>query len=115
VRREWDPEDLIACWTLVDADQPLVGNKRGPTRLGFALMLKFFELEARFLVAARWRISRRYRRWYRRSKNRIAQARSRPLASMRVWRSKRPLRIPGPRTSVSCSPPWLSVDVLRHS
>ncbi len=48
VRREWDPEDLIACWTLVDGDRGLVGNKRGPTRLGFALMLKFFELEARF-------------------------------------------------------------------
>jgi hypothetical protein len=25
-----------------------VGNKFGPTRLGFALLLKFFELEARF-------------------------------------------------------------------
>ncbi|MDQ3429488.1 MAG: DUF4158 domain-containing protein [Actinomycetota bacterium] len=48
MRREWQPEDLIACWTLLDGDRPLVGNKRGPTRLGFALMLKFFELEARF-------------------------------------------------------------------
>lgn len=26
----------------------MVGNKSGPTRLGFALLLKFFELEARF-------------------------------------------------------------------
>lgn len=48
MRREWDPEDLIACWTLIDADRTLVGNKTGPTRLGFALSLKFFELEARF-------------------------------------------------------------------
>lgn len=48
VRREWDPEDLIACWTLIDADWKLVGNKTGPTRLGFAASLKFFELEARF-------------------------------------------------------------------
>jgi hypothetical protein len=48
VRREWESEDLIACWTLLDGDRPLVGNKRGRTRLGFALMLKFFELEARF-------------------------------------------------------------------
>lgn len=48
MRREWEPEDLIACWTLMDGDRTLVGNKRGPTRLGFALMLKFFELEARF-------------------------------------------------------------------
>lgn len=48
MRREWEPEDLIAYWTLADGDRPLVGNKRGPTRLGFALALKFFDLEARF-------------------------------------------------------------------
>jgi hypothetical protein len=48
VRRERAPEDLIACWTLVEADWDLVGNKAGATRLGFALLLKFFELEGRF-------------------------------------------------------------------
>jgi hypothetical protein len=26
MRREWDPEDLIACWTLVDDDWALVAN-----------------------------------------------------------------------------------------
>jgi len=40
--------DLVGSWTLVDEDWRLVGNKFGPTRLGFALLLKFFELEARF-------------------------------------------------------------------
>ncbi len=39
---------LIACRTLVDRNRPLVANLRRPTRLGLALMLKFFELEARF-------------------------------------------------------------------
>ena len=48
MRREWEPEDLIACWTLIDAGWALIANKRGPTRLGFALSLKYFELEARF-------------------------------------------------------------------
>jgi Domain of unknown function (DUF4158) len=48
VRQEWSPEDLIGSWTLVEEDWRLVGNKTGPTRLGFALLLKFFELEARF-------------------------------------------------------------------
>ena len=43
-----DPEDLIASWTLVEDDWRLVGNKTGPTRLGFALLLKFFEVEGRF-------------------------------------------------------------------
>jgi hypothetical protein len=29
VRREWDPADLIACWTRMDEDRGLVGDKRG--------------------------------------------------------------------------------------
>jgi hypothetical protein len=48
VRREWTPEELVDCWTLVEDDWRLVGNKTGATRLGFAVLLKFFELEARF-------------------------------------------------------------------
>jgi hypothetical protein len=38
---EWSAQDLVASWTLV-------GNKTGPTRLGFAVLLKFFEIAARF-------------------------------------------------------------------
>ena len=48
MRREWDREQLIDCWTLVDVDWALVANKSGPTRLGFAALLKFFEIEGRF-------------------------------------------------------------------
>jgi hypothetical protein len=48
VRREWEPEELIASWTLLDDDWRLVGNKTGVTRLGFSLILKFFAIEARF-------------------------------------------------------------------
>jgi Domain of unknown function (DUF4158) len=48
VRREWEPEELIAAWTLLGDDWELVGNKTGATRLGFGLMLKFFEQEGRF-------------------------------------------------------------------
>jgi hypothetical protein len=48
MRRVWTPEDLIASWTLVEDDWRLVGNKTGTARLGFALLLKFFELEGRF-------------------------------------------------------------------
>ncbi|WP_405866071.1 DUF4158 domain-containing protein [Streptomyces sp. NBC_00005] len=48
MRQEWSPEELLASWTLVDGDWKLVANKSGPTRLGFCLMLKFFEIEARF-------------------------------------------------------------------
>lgn len=48
MRDEWSLDELVASWTLVGQDWDLVGNKTGATRLGFALMLKFFELEARF-------------------------------------------------------------------
>ncbi len=48
MRREWEPEDLVACWTLIQADRELIANKSGATRLGFALLLKYFELEGRF-------------------------------------------------------------------
>jgi Domain of unknown function (DUF4158) len=48
VRAEWSPEELVESWTLVDEDWGLVANKSGTTRLGFAVRLKFFELEGRF-------------------------------------------------------------------
>jgi hypothetical protein len=48
VRQEWSPEDVIGSWTLVGKDWRLVGNKSGTTRLGFAVLLKFFEIEGRF-------------------------------------------------------------------
>lgn len=49
MRQEWEPEELVADWTLVERDeQELVAYKRGATRLGFALLLKFFQIEGRF-------------------------------------------------------------------
>jgi TnpA family transposase len=48
MRREWSLEDLIESWSLTDDDRRLLANKSGFTRLGFALMVKFFEIEARF-------------------------------------------------------------------
>ena len=48
MRREWQPEELIASWTLIDRDWELLSNKSGATRLGFGLLLRFFDLEARF-------------------------------------------------------------------
>ncbi|MEV7234622.1 Tn3 family transposase [Streptomyces sp. NPDC051020] len=48
MHQEWSPEELLASWTPVDDDWKLVANKTGVTRLGFCLLLKFFELESRF-------------------------------------------------------------------
>ena len=48
MRSDWSPEELISCWTLDEADWRLLANKTGATRLGFAVLLKFLELEGRF-------------------------------------------------------------------
>ena len=39
MRREWQPEDVIACWTVVDENWRLIANNTGPIRLAFALLL----------------------------------------------------------------------------
>ncbi len=48
MRQEWSVDELVSSWTLVEADWSLVANKTGATRLGFAVLLKFFEIDARF-------------------------------------------------------------------
>jgi hypothetical protein len=48
MRMEWSDDERVASWTLVSEDWSLVGNKTGATRLRFAVLLKFFEIEARF-------------------------------------------------------------------
>jgi hypothetical protein len=48
VRERWEPEDLVGAWTLLEDDLRWVANKTGASRLGFGLLLKFFEQEGRF-------------------------------------------------------------------
>ena len=48
MRDEWSLDELVESWMLIGPDWDLVANRAGPTRLGFALSLKFFGLEARF-------------------------------------------------------------------
>jgi len=48
VQTEWEPDELIGAWTLVEGDWKLIANKTGVTRLGFAVMVKFYEIEGRF-------------------------------------------------------------------
>ena len=48
MQAEWEPDELIGAWTLAKGDWDLIANKAGVTRLGFAVMLKFYEIEGRF-------------------------------------------------------------------
>ncbi|MEU5943672.1 DUF4158 domain-containing protein [Micromonospora sp. NPDC047548] len=46
--RASDLDELVEHWTLLDDERELIAGKRGPTRLGFALLLKFYTLVGRF-------------------------------------------------------------------
>lgn len=52
MKRQWSTEELIECFTLLPHEQAILpsdtANANIHNRLGFALMLKFFQLEARF-------------------------------------------------------------------
>src|ERR1700694_3238285 len=48
MKRQWDIEELIEHFTLVEDDLEFLANKTGPTRLGCALLLKCFQYEGRF-------------------------------------------------------------------
>ena len=41
-------DELVERWTVLADDQDLIAGKRGATRLGFALLLKFFTQYGRF-------------------------------------------------------------------
>lgn len=43
-----DLDELVQHWTLLDDERELAAGKRGPTRLGFALLLKFYAGAGRF-------------------------------------------------------------------
>jgi TnpA family transposase len=48
VKPDWHPEELERHFTLSTNERTLLGNKTGATRLGFAVLLKTFQLEGRF-------------------------------------------------------------------
>jgi len=48
MKRRWETEELVDHWTLLPAELTLLANKTGATRLGFAVLLKSFQVEARF-------------------------------------------------------------------
>ncbi|HVB46112.1 MAG TPA: DUF4158 domain-containing protein [Streptosporangiaceae bacterium] len=41
-------DELVEHWTVMDDERDLIGGKRGATRLGFALLLKFYTRHGRF-------------------------------------------------------------------
>ena len=50
VKTHWDDEELIENWTLLPTELELVGNKVGANQIGFAILLKYFQLLLVFLL-----------------------------------------------------------------
>ena len=48
LKSTWDREELIENWTLLPTELELVRKKVGGNQIGFALLLKHFQLFARF-------------------------------------------------------------------
>lgn len=48
VKPHWDTEELIDNWTLLPQELELVNNKVGANQIGFAILLKYFQIFARF-------------------------------------------------------------------
>ncbi|MBE9230078.1 DUF4158 domain-containing protein, partial [Phormidium sp. LEGE 05292] len=50
MKRQWESEELIEHFTLLEEERTLLANKTGASRLGFAVLLKCFSQDARFPV-----------------------------------------------------------------
>lgn len=48
MKRQWDVEELVENFTLEPSEIGLLDNKSEVNRLGKAVLLKFFQMEARF-------------------------------------------------------------------
>jgi len=48
MKRAWHPEELVEYWTIVSGEWPLIEHKHGATRLGFAVLFKFFQYAGYF-------------------------------------------------------------------
>ena len=48
MKRNWELEELIDYFTIMPNEMNLIETKAGDTKLGFAVLLNFFQLEAKF-------------------------------------------------------------------
>jgi hypothetical protein len=53
MKRNWTEDEMSAHWSLRPSERDLITSKQGSTRLGFALLLKFFQSEGRFPTYAK--------------------------------------------------------------
>ena len=80
MKQHWGTDELVEHWTLLPRETELLTNKTGATRLGFAVLLKFFQLEAYFpnmhrpCLRWRWNLSQSRSKSRRSNSNSISGA-----------------------------------------
>jgi hypothetical protein len=48
MKQRWCDEELVECWTLTETEWQLIDQRSERGRLGFTVLLKFFQIEGRF-------------------------------------------------------------------
>ena len=48
MQRHWDEHELVERWSLTSDEFELLRNRTDRNRIGFAVLLKFFQLDGRF-------------------------------------------------------------------
>src|SRR3954469_21923868 len=48
MKRQWTADELVEHWTLHPSDLELLAQKVSATRLGYAVLLKYFQYDGRF-------------------------------------------------------------------
>lgn len=48
MKRNWNEDELLEHFAVVPIERKLIGNKTGASRLGFTVLLKYFQQEVRF-------------------------------------------------------------------
>jgi hypothetical protein len=48
MKRNWNEDELLEHFVVVPIERKLIGNKTGASRLEFAVLLKYFQQEAKF-------------------------------------------------------------------
>ena len=48
MKRHWDEQELAEHWSLGPGEWEMLTNRTDRSRLGFAVLLKFFQIEGRF-------------------------------------------------------------------
>ena len=51
MKQHWNEQELVEQWTLTEAEKELLNQRTDRGRMGFAVLLKFLQIEGRYPVS----------------------------------------------------------------